>query len=154
MRTKEEINLLLHDLCTRAPYGVICKGEYLEDGTYETRGQSHYEEVEGVIEEIYNFNDEEEPPYIVIEGQSCDPFDVKPYLYHMEDINLEERKWITEKCGITSLLLPDGNRAVQMPVLSVSWFINWCNEHHVDYQNLIEKNLAIQVTEDNNPYKQ
>ena len=30
---------------------------------------------------------------------------------------------------------------------------DWLNAHHFDYRGLIEKGLAIKVTEDNNPYK-
>ena len=31
--------------------------------------------------------------------------------------------------------------------------INWLNQHHFDYNNLIEEGLAIAVTKENNPYK-
>ena len=31
--------------------------------------------------------------------------------------------------------------------------VDWLNEHHFDYRGLIEKGLAIEVTEVNNPYK-
>lgn len=31
--------------------------------------------------------------------------------------------------------------------------INWLNTHHFDYRGLIEKGLAIEVNENNNPYK-
>lgn len=31
---------------------------------------------------------------------------------------------------------------------------DWLNAHHFDYRNLIEKGLAIEVTEENNPYKE
>lgn len=31
--------------------------------------------------------------------------------------------------------------------------IDWFNAHHFDFRNLIEKGLAIEVTKDNNPYK-
>ena len=30
---------------------------------------------------------------------------------------------------------------------------DWLNAHHFDYRGLIERGLAIEVTEDNNPYK-
>ena len=30
---------------------------------------------------------------------------------------------------------------------------NWLNAHHFDYHGLIERGLAIAVTEENNPYK-
>lgn len=32
--------------------------------------------------------------------------------------------------------------------------IDWLNAHHFDYRGLIEKGLAIEVTEKNNPYKE
>ena len=31
-------------------------------------------------------------------------------------------------------------------------YIDWLNAHHFDYRGLIEKGLAIEVTEENNPY--
>ena len=35
-----------------------------------------------------------------------------------------------------------------------SEIINWLNAHHFDYRGLIPKGLAIEVTEDNNLYKE
>ena len=32
-------------------------------------------------------------------------------------------------------------------------YIDWLNAHHFDYRGLIDKGLAIEVTEENNPYK-
>ena len=31
---------------------------------------------------------------------------------------------------------------------------DWLNSHHFDYRCLIEKGLAIEITEENNPYKE
>ena len=31
--------------------------------------------------------------------------------------------------------------------------LDWLNTHHFDYRGLIEKGLAIKVTEENNPYE-
>lgn len=31
--------------------------------------------------------------------------------------------------------------------------LDWLNSHYFDYRGLIEKGLAIEVTEENNPYK-
>ena len=31
---------------------------------------------------------------------------------------------------------------------------DWLNAHHFDYRGLIEKNLAIEVSKENNPYKE
>lgn len=33
-----------------------------------------------------------------------------------------------------------------------SLLIDWLNSHHFDYRVLIKKGLAIEVTEENNPY--
>ena len=35
----------------------------------------------------------------------------------------------------------------------MSDILNWLNAHHFDYRGLIERGLAIEVTADNNPYK-
>ena len=35
----------------------------------------------------------------------------------------------------------------------LSGYIDWLNSHHFDYRGLIGKGLAIEVTEENNPYK-
>ena len=32
-------------------------------------------------------------------------------------------------------------------------FVDWCNKKHFDYRSLIEKGLAIKVTDENNPYE-
>lgn len=35
---------------------------------------------------------------------------------------------------------------------NLDYVIDCCNANHIDYRGLIEKGLAIEVTEDNNPY--
>jgi hypothetical protein len=32
--------------------------------------------------------------------------------------------------------------------------VDWLNKNHFDYRGLIERGLAIEVTEENNPYKE
>ena len=36
---------------------------------------------------------------------------------------------------------------------NLSHVVDYYNSNHIDYRGLIEKNLAIEITEDNNPYK-
>lgn len=36
---------------------------------------------------------------------------------------------------------------------NLDYVIDYYNSNHIDYRGFIEKNLAIEVTEDNNPYK-
>lgn len=63
---------------------------------------------------------------------------VKPYLRPMSSMTEEERK---EYWDITSV----SNHCAA---------IDWLNKHYFDYRGLIEKGLAIKVTEENNPYKE
>lgn len=68
---------------------------------------------------------------------------LKPYLRPMSSMTEEEK---SEEPAGTSL---DG----YMYVYEAEEYVDWLNAHHFDYRNLIEKGLAIEVTEDNNPYK-
>ena len=74
-------------------------------------------------------------------------------LYVMTDFHLG--------CSIKPYLRPissmtEGERKEYWDITSVSNHcaaIDWLNAHHFDYRGLIEKGLAIAVTEENNPYK-
>lgn len=71
-----------------------------------------------------------------IEGRDC-----KPYLRPMSSMTEEEWK---EYRDITCCLIENCE----------AWNeVDWLNKHHFDYRGLIEKGLAIEVTEENNPYK-
>ena len=64
---------------------------------------------------------------------------IKPYLRPMSSMIEKEREEFFEKWGL------DG------------WNIDtfdWLNTHYFDYRGLIKKGLAIEVTKDNNPYKE
>ena len=60
---------------------------------------------------------------------------VKPYLRPMSSMTEEESKEFSN-----------------MEIVGYSNY-DWLNAHHFDYRGLIERGLAIEVTEDNNPYK-
>ena len=71
----------------------------------------------------------------------------KPYLRPMSSMTgeeFEEYGNITEHISIGSLDFNIANPNV----------FDWLNAHHFDYRGLIEKGLAIEVTEENNPYKE
>ncbi len=59
---------------------------------------------------------------------------VRPYLRSMSSMTEEERKYFQK------LAFPYD-------------FVDALNKHHFDYRGLIPKGLAIEVTEENNPYK-
>ena len=111
--TQEDKDLLLKDLCTRLPYGVLVLNK---DGDVESF----------TWQELKEFGDGYIP---------------KPYLRPMSSMTEEE------KGEYQAFFNYDG---VEYP----EEYIDWLNAHHFDYRGLIEKGLAIAVTEKNNPYKE
>lgn len=121
--TQEEKDLLLTDLCARLPYPPIC----------HIVGENGAE-----IDDILTTST----------IQNLDVWVVKPYLRPMLSMTQEEIKELGEvtlkgkmQGGLYAMLCP-----THAP-------FDWLNAHHFDYRGLIEKGLAIEVTEDNNPYK-
>lgn len=144
---QEEKDLLVRDLCARLPYGV----KILHEGwNYEWDDElSTVERVVGVDEDfiytkvIDTHNGEE-----YRDGKHCiDLVDDKLFLRPMSSMTEEEEK---EYWNID-------NRSYSCPMdlahIPASDRIDWLNAHHFDYRGLIEKGLAIAVTENNNPYK-
>ena len=69
-----------------------------------------------------------------------------PYLRPMSSMTEEEREEYEHIApGI------EVENGVRIPNVNQ---IDWLNAHHFDYRGLIEKGLAIAVTEENNPYKE
>ena len=145
--TQEDKNLLLKDLCARLPYGVkYCR----ESWNYEWDQEiSVVEVLEDIDKDGYiNYH----KVYTV--------WDIKPYLRPMSSMTEEEKEELQSLCdGIE--IDDDGNHFHYTTIYSdVESFrhvdfdaIDWLNAHHFDYRGLIEKGLAIEVTLENNPYK-
>ena len=83
---------------------------------------------------------------------------IKPYLRSMSSMTESERFEIEQIIGydvevrddFLSLLSPSIKRLSYAELLAV---FKWLNVHHFDYRGLISKGLAIEVTENNNPYE-
>lgn len=144
--TQEEKLLLTKDLCARLPYGVKCYVP-IENCTMELTGKRlnyfcFHKDVWG-----FDYSHEQE---IVIDplNDANNNYIVKPCLRSMSSMTEEEEK---EYMNID-------NRSYSCPMayahIPASDRIDWLNAHHFDYHGLIEKGLAIAVTEENNPYKE
>ena len=124
-------DLLLKDLSARLGYGVMCQ---VDDGA---AGLNDGKLVEiDISKELVRFDaDYYGDAYID---------DVKPYLRPMSSMTDEEKKEYDHRleCMFYDAMYDD------------AFAIDWLNEHHFDYRGLIEKGLAIEVTEENNPYKE
>ena len=146
--TQEDKELLLRDLCARLPYSLFVQDEY------------------GEIDYIY-YNDVHFANYFdsILNGK------VKPYLRPMSSMTEEEAKELSILCGITDVLsikitdkyidfeVDDGFSSIETKII---WFndiissieiFDWLNKNHFDYRGLIQLDLAIAVTKENNPYE-
>jgi hypothetical protein len=69
----------------------------------------------------------------------------KPYLRPMSSMTEEEANEFET--------ISEGLFTNEAPEQIWGEVIDWINAHHFDHRGLIPKGLAIEVTEDNNPYK-
>ena len=123
--TKEEKDLLFKDLCMRLPYHIRLK-VWLKNGTTE----------EGVLDLEHNYGDVLRDAFYYNKI-----VDIKPFLRPMSSMTEEEFDKYEE------LEWAGDFENLSIPLL------DWLNAHHFDYRGLIEKNLALDCTKENNPYK-
>ena len=123
--------LLLKDLCARLPYGVICKFTDTFDGC-EVDNVLHPDDITDMFRH----------------RSHCDSrIDVKPYLRPMSSMTEEEKVEYGDRCYYTL------NCIYKNQQYYFNQLFDWLNAHHFDYRGLIDRGLAIEVTDDNNPYK-
>ena len=144
--TQENKELLLKDLSARLPYGVNVDIKYSKLNGSSLRLRICSEGMLPLNTDLLGLFQEEE-------------IYLKPYFRPMSSMTEEERKEIEELIK-SHLPSPDGiinNKGMDNLLFSVSstsgYLIDWLNAHHFDYCGLIEKGLAIEVTNEHNPYK-
>ncbi len=128
--TQEDKGLLLKDLCARLPYGVKVWYKYYPTNITEKFATS-IRLADDKLALSRKLSKEGDWYPIEEAGEIL----IKPYLRPMSSMTDEESEEFsnTEIVGYSNY--------------------DWLNAHHFDYRGLIEKGLAIEVTEDNNPYK-
>ena len=137
--TQEEKELLLKDLSTRLPYKAKVFYEYVDDLNNKTYGYSLTLNT-WCIDELV-----------------AEKAVVKPYLCPISSITKEELYKIQDIIGkgveIRDTFISIVDSSINtFSYLELQAVFDWFNAHHFDYRRLIEKGLAIEVTEDNNPY--
>ena len=141
-KQRENEDLLLRDLCARLPYGV--KIHYTKH-PYSPVDEDADDTVQG-----YYFN-------IVVGNNGDYCLDrCKPYLRPMSSMTEEEVKEFNNLVGYEEkdewIRCNNICGSYGINIIGCSDMIDWLNAHHFDYRGLIEKGLAIEVTEENNPY--
>ena len=146
--TQEEKSLLLKDLCARLPWEVRVLADI--DKTFDGG-------CIGVLNMIQPYVGKEFPElkgqYLLYQQNSLTPLtvdEVRPYLRPISSMTEEEQKeFVKFHCvNICPLVLTS-----MLTLSNESKMFDWLNTHHFDFRGLIEKGLAIEVTEENNPYK-
>ena len=120
--------LLLKDLCSRLPYGVICQVTLKTSNGKSTTG--NYKLVNGMLNDYWiEYNE------------------LKPYLRPLTSMTKDE---LDELYSLRTSI----NKIYKDVLIADAYIvIDWLNERHFDYRGLIPKNLAIAITKDNDPYK-
>lgn len=123
----EEEKLLLKDLCSRLPYGVMCKCYHTEYN--EWNGKPFIATYDLSVDSI-NSNG-----VVFADGFDFEIDEVRPYLRPRSEIsNLISAKEFTQLSGID--------------------LIDWFNANHIDYRTddegktMIEKGLALEAPKD------
>lgn len=122
---QEYIDLFRKDIAARLPYEPVVVNERF-DGGFGHRLHLGDLATSKYLDSLYIEN-------------------TKVYLRSMSSMTKEERKEYDSK---RKHICDDYNRYCFDTIES----IDWLNKHHFDYRGLIEKGLAIEVTEENNPY--
>ena len=138
---KEDKELLIKDLSARLLYGTIVSFNSIKC-VVENVGR------DGSISLIGNDNSVKKAVYLTKVNF------VKPYLRPMSSMTEEEEKEYAKLQECVPTYYYAFGDIVEDYEYFDSWAsIDWLYEHHFDYHSLIEKDLAIEVTEENNPYK-
>lgn len=165
--TPEEKQLLLVDLCARLPYEL--KGKCEIDASYDTSFDTIYQlhKFDAILEGIKGdllfvtplIEDKDEQEFANEEvADGIDILDFKPYLRSLSSMTEEELYEVQEILG-EEVEIRDGFISIidssicSFTYLELQAVFEWFNTYHFDYRGLIEKGLAIEVTEENNPYK-
>lgn len=142
--TQEHKQLLLQDLSARLSYGTIVS---VTDGTIKYN--AYIESVSYKNIQVSPVSDSNFTAYTFYKIR-----EIKPYLRPMSSMTEEEKKEF-ESFGWRVNEFDDNYPWVHIgQIENVLLGLNWLNANHFDYRGLIEKGLAIEVTEENNPYKE
>ena len=121
--TTEEKELLLKDLCSRLPYGVKVQTTYINPQTKERKDIGT--DVLSTVEIS-----------MLIDGYE----EHKPYLFPLTSMTEEQKIIYGDLCyAIIHSLAWDTQAALNE-------LVDWLNENHFDYNNLIPMGLAIDCT--------
>ena len=129
---KENKELLIKDLCSRLPYGLVIDYNGIRTTLHDIKVFQLYngsDDIKDYICLIDIFGDDD---YIDIEEN------IKPYLFPLSSMTEEQKEEFDRLYTYDAL------------IVEPQWeLIDFCNKHHLDYRGLIPLGLAIDATNQN-----
>ena len=135
--TQEDKDLVLKDLCARLPYGVKVQGNF------------RYRSGEDIVDDVQVKTFENNDIDWLIHG-----IEIKPYLRPMSSMTEEEKKEYEKLCILIPTQFDSDFQKYDYYTTDSMESFDWLLKNHFDVRDLIEKGLAIAVSEENNPYKE
>ena len=143
--TKEDKELLLRDLCARLPYGVICQYNCVIPCGRITLEKTNARDV---LKGIIPMPDGHIGFMVGIDKVDALEGDIKPYLRPMDSMTKEEKEELKQ---LSYEYLEEWGNA-QTPIdkwkldAKISYNTSvFYNSHHLDWNGLIEKGLALEA---------
>ena len=133
--TQEHKELLLKDLCGRLPYGVKIS---VNDKVETLQGID-------ILDNVVEYDS----------FLSSDIEEVKPYLFPLSSMTDEQKKEYNRwKHEIPVSHYEYGDVVEEIELFDSPESFEYLIKNHFDYHGLIPMGLAIEVTKENNPYKE
>ena len=147
--TQEDKKLLLQDLCARLPRKVVVDYGY---NAFDVRNGNYVKHGSKCILKCYLLD------VFMSPRQNEKGEYIKPYLRSMSSMTAEELYEVQEILGkgveIRNVFISIIDSSINsFSYLELQAVFDWLNAHHFDYRGLIERELAIVVTKENNPYE-
>lgn len=150
---QDDRELLLNFLCMKLPFGAMCLVEGDNNtGTPRKLIRIEVDETDGVLLDFLTDREDKRPIQVYLS-------EVIPCVKPMSSMTKEDKEDLAVVLGVDYI----DNKVVDfgeflcegspVNIEDVYGLLDWLNAHHFDYRGLIPMGLAIEITEENNPYK-
>ena len=137
----QEKDLLLQDLCSRLPYGVMCD---VGDNKPYTLSRIEIDDKNG---HLLDFKEKKGGLDMQVYLSEC-----RPYLVPLSSMTKEQREEFLNiqsedrKRLLDALIKYRYEEEDKIPIIPLQKHIDWLNAHHFDYRGLIPMGLANDAT--------
>lgn len=155
----EDKQLVFQDLCARLPYQVkVSVNGGKEPWTLKGMFEGEHTGMMLILEPSFSSKD------VSPQTSNWQLSQCKPYLRPLSSMTEEEKRTLQSFYPMSfgnqyldlekeKIELYECNSTMEFYLNDSVQMVDFCKKNHLDCYGLIKKNLAIEVTEENNPYK-